>query len=42
MIVCGATVVMQRWYVIAVLRTKTVTIQSSKGGKLILVFLCVL
>lgn len=36
-VVCGATVVMQHLYVITVLRTKTVTIQNSKGEKLILV-----
>lgn len=36
-VVCGAAVVMQSMYLTAVLRMKTVTIQNSKGEKLILV-----
>lgn len=39
MVLCGATVVMQHLYVIAVVSTKTVTIQGSKDEKLI--FVCV-
>lgn len=37
MVVCGVAVVMQYLYLTAVLRMKMVTIQNSKGEKLILV-----
>lgn len=37
MVICGAVIVTQHFYLTAVLRMKMITIQNSKGEKLILV-----